>query len=104
MAQYASAFPMPMPLASEPEQLPVSPRPDPAESPSPWPGDAQRRPLDAAQCTLCGIALPLGLLVPDGGAACDDVRWYCKDARSCTDRWTSAGSSARARTPAAHGT
>jgi hypothetical protein len=39
---------------------------------------------------LCGIALPLGLLVPDGGEACADIHWYCKDARSCTDRWTTA--------------
>ena len=40
---------------------------------------------------MCGIALPLGLLVPDGGLACADIRWYCKDAKSCTERWTTAG-------------
>jgi hypothetical protein len=39
---------------------------------------------------MCGIALPLALLVPDGGQACADIRWYCKDAKSCTDRWTTA--------------
>jgi hypothetical protein len=39
---------------------------------------------------LCGIALPLGLLVPDGGQACADIRWYCKDAMSCAKRWTTA--------------
>jgi hypothetical protein len=39
---------------------------------------------------LCGVARPLGLLVPDGGQACADVRWYCKDAVSCTERWTAA--------------
>jgi hypothetical protein len=39
---------------------------------------------------LCGIELPLGLLVPDGGQACADIRWYCKDAKSCTERWTAA--------------
>jgi hypothetical protein len=89
-----------MPLAREPEQLPVSPRPDPQDSPAAAPGDARRRPLEAAQCSLCGIALPLGLLVPDGGGACADVRWYCKDARSCTERWTSARPSARAYVPA----
>jgi hypothetical protein len=38
---------------------------------------------------LCGIALPTGLMVPDGGPACADIRWYCKDAKSCTERWTS---------------
>jgi hypothetical protein len=57
------------------------------------PPAAQRnrpRPLEAAQCSLCGIALPLGLLVPDGSPACADVRWYCKDATSCTKRWTTA--------------
>ena len=39
-----------------------------------------RRALQAARCALCGIELPLGLLVPDGGHACADLRWYCKDA------------------------
>jgi len=75
-------------LAWEPEPLPVTPRLEPADSSIAGPGDAHRRPLEAAQCSLCGIALPLGLLVPDGGEACADVRWYCKDARSCTERWT----------------
>jgi len=28
--------------------------------------------------------------VPDGGQACADIRWYCKDAISCTERWTTA--------------
>jgi hypothetical protein len=39
---------------------------------------------------MCGIERPLGLLVPDGGGACADVRWYCKDVKSCTERWTAA--------------
>jgi len=63
------------------------------------PAAAQRdglRPLEVAQCSLCGIARPHGLLVPDGGQACADVRWYCKDATSCTERWTAAHASARA--------
>src|ERR1700745_3132272 len=46
------------------------------------------RPLQPAQCSLCGIALPIGLMVPDRGQACADIRWYCKDAKSCTERWT----------------
>jgi hypothetical protein len=50
---------------------------------------------------LCGIALPLGLLVPDGGQACADIRWYCKDAMSCAKRWTTANPPARAHMPAA---
>ena len=48
-----------------------------------------RRSLQAARCALCSIELPLGLMVPDGGHACADLRWYCKDAQACTDRWTS---------------
>ena len=50
--------------------------------------DDRQRPLPSAQCSLCGIALPTGLLVPDGGQACADIRWYCQDAQSCTERWT----------------
>jgi hypothetical protein len=39
-------------------------------------------------CWLCGTRLPTDHLVPDGGSACSDVRWYCMDTRSCTERWT----------------
>jgi hypothetical protein len=53
---------------------------------------------------MCGIALPLGLLVPDGGQACADIRWYCKDAKSCTERWTTARPPGRAHTPLVPGT
>ena len=59
------------------------------ESPAATQRDDRQRPLPTAQCSLCGIALPTGLLVPDGGRACADIRWYCKDAQSCTERWTS---------------
>ena len=52
--------------------------------------DNRLRPLDVAQCSLCGMTRPLDLLVPDGGSACADIRWYCKDAKSCTERWTAA--------------
>jgi hypothetical protein len=52
--------------------------------------DDRNRPLPSAQCSLCGIALPIGLLVPDGGQACADIRWYCKDAKACTERWTAS--------------
>ncbi len=52
--------------------------------------DDRQRHLPSAQCSLCGIALPTGLMVPDGGQACADVRWYCKDAKSCTERWTAS--------------
>jgi len=61
------------------------------------------RPLEVAECAMCGIALPLALLVPDGGQACADIGWYCKDVRSCTERWTTALPSRHAYTPADHG-
>jgi hypothetical protein len=87
---------------TEPNQLAAVPRLAVAESPAATqPG--RLRPLAAAQCSLCGIALPLGLLVPDGGQACADIRWYCKDARSCTERWTTARPPTGAPTPAVPG-
>ena len=72
-----------------PKQLPTSPGLSLSEPPAPA-QHAPLRPLTVAQCSLCGIELPLGLLVPDGGQACADIRWYCKDAKSCTERWTAA--------------
>jgi len=76
--------------------LPAITDPPPASPPPASPPAAAQRnrplPLEAAQCSLCGIALPLGLLVPDGSPECADVRWYCKDATSCTKRWTTAHS------------
>ena len=83
-----------------PEQLASTPGPAAAIPPT----AAQRnrpRPLEMARCSMCGIALPLALLVPDGGQACADIRWYCKDAMSCTKRWTTAHSPGHARMPAA---
>ena len=47
---------------------------------------------EAAQvrsCWMCGIRLRPGQLVADGGGACHDVRWYCRDIGGCTRRWTS---------------
>jgi hypothetical protein len=58
------------------------------ESPLATPRNDRQRSLPTAQCSLCGIALPIGQLVPDGGRACADIRWYCQDAQSCTERWT----------------
>ncbi|HEY1321227.1 MAG TPA: hypothetical protein VGF32_13310 [Streptosporangiaceae bacterium] len=48
-------------------------------------------------CWLCGIHLPVAQLVADGSDACADLRWYCRDTRACTERWTSR----RAPAPAA---
>jgi len=78
-----------VPPETGPEQLAASPRPVQAELPAPAQHDGLPS-LEAAHCSLCGITLPLGLLVPDGGQACADIRWYCKDAESCTERWTTA--------------
>jgi hypothetical protein len=88
---------------TEPEQLPARPRLALADPPAPAQRD-RPRPLQVAPCALCGIALPLGLLVPDGGQACADIRWYCKDAKSCTERWTTARPPRRAHRPAVPGT
>jgi len=88
MASHASSV-FTMSLGTESEQLPSSPRLAPAEQPATTQRD-HLRPLEVAQCSLCGIARPLGLLVPDGGQACADIRWYCKDSISCTERWVAA--------------
>jgi len=88
MAPHASSV-FSMSLGTGPEQLPSRPRLASAEPPTVTYRD-QPRPLEVAQCSLCGVARPLGLLVPDGGQACADIRWYCKDAISCTERWTAA--------------
>ena len=82
---------------TRPEQRPASPQPTVADPPAAT--QRELRPLEVAECAMCGSALPLALLVPDGGQACADIRWYCKDARSCTERWTTARPPRDARTP-----
>jgi hypothetical protein len=59
--------------------------------------NSRTRALRVATCSLCGLERPIGLMVPDGGAACADLRWYCKDAQSCTERWTAPARLAPAR-------
>ena len=49
--------------------------------------NSSTRTLRVAKCSLCDLERPIGLMVPDGGDACADLRWYCKDAGSCTQRW-----------------
>jgi hypothetical protein len=83
---------------TRPEQRPASPQPTVADPPTA--ARRELRPLEVAECAMCGIALPLALLVPDGGPACADIRWYCKDAKSCTERWTTARPPRDAHTPA----
>jgi hypothetical protein len=45
------------------------------------------RPAAVVSCWLCGVHLNKNQMVPDGGSACPDIRWYCQDARACTERW-----------------
>ena len=92
MALQASSV-MATPQVRQPEPFPVGLRLAPAEPAAPAEqSDHRLRPLEVAECFMCGITHPLGLLVPDGGGACDDISWYCKDVRSCTERWTEAQS------------
>lgn len=101
MAPYASSATT-IRLEKGIDQRPASPAPAPAERQAATRRN-QPRALEVAQCSLCGLALPLGLLVPDGGQACADVRWYCKDATSCTKRWTAVNPAEPAHMPAARG-
>jgi hypothetical protein len=87
---------------TEPEQLAIAPGRAQAQALTAM-QPSRPRPLEVAQCSMCGTALPLGLLVPDGGQACADIRWYCKDAVSCTERWTTARPPGPAQMSAAPG-
>ena len=53
-------------------------------------------------CWMCGIRLSADQMVADGGSACSDLRWYCRDTWACTARWTShpAGLTAARRSTA----
>jgi hypothetical protein len=53
------------------------------------PGSPLARRAAVVSCWLCGIRLHQNQMVPDGSGACPDIRWYCKDAEACTERWTS---------------
>jgi hypothetical protein len=46
-------------------------------------------PKTVRSCWMCGIRLSADQMVPDGGSACPDLRWYCRDVERCTERWTS---------------
>ena len=56
----------------------------------PPPSSPLARRTAVVSCWLCGIRLHQNQMVPDGGSACLDIRWYCKDIRACTDRGFSA--------------
>jgi hypothetical protein len=64
-----------------------------SQQPLQWMGAAAqtgRHGAGQATCTMCGTELPVSLMMPDGGEACTDVRWYCRDTVACTQRWTAA--------------
>lgn len=48
------------------------------------------RQASVVSCWLCGIRLHSSEMMPDGGDWCDDIRWYCRDAQACTQRWTTS--------------
>jgi hypothetical protein len=86
MAPQASSA-MALPSVWQPEPSATNLRLVAADPVTAEPGEGRLRPLEVAECTMCGVTRPQGLLVPDGGEACADVRWYCKDVKSCTERW-----------------
>lgn len=55
---------------------------------------AQPRP-GVERCWMCGVRLPVSQMMADGGDACGNVRWYCRDVRGCTERWTTLPGSGR---------
>ena len=77
-----------------------------SEQPARWTPAAARaddspEELANATCALCGIELSIISLVPDGGPGSAEVRWYCRDIVSCTQRWTADRARPRGRAPAA---
>ena len=57
----------------------------------PGKGSGVRR-AGVVSCWMCGIRLHSSEMMPDGGDWCDDIRWYCRDVRACTQRWTTSRS------------
>jgi hypothetical protein len=78
------------------------------ERPSRWTpaaagGDGSPGELANATCALCGIELSIISLIPDGGPGSAEVRWYCRDIVSCTERWTSDRARRAGHAPVAGG-
>jgi hypothetical protein len=92
---YQASGPYQAPSPGRGDGLYETARPDQGSAPAQaaGPPTAPAAPLAPAvtiqTCWLCGIRLPATLMVPDGGEGCPDIRWYCQDARQCTERWTS---------------
>lgn len=59
------------------------------ETRPPGRGSGTRR-AGVVSCWVCGIRLHSSKMMPDGGDWCDDIRWYCRDAKACTLRWTTS--------------
>ena len=59
----------------------------------------QAGPTAVVPCWLCGIHLSAALMLADGGGACADVRWFCRDIQGCTERWTSRTARLTVTTP-----
>ena len=55
----------------------------------PGKGSGARR-ARVVSCWMCGTRLHSSKMMPDGGDWCDDTRWYCRDAKACTQRWTTS--------------
>src|SRR5215467_11047044 len=70
---------------------------------APTPSSPLARRTAVVSCWLCGIRLHQNQMVADGGNACPDLRWYCKDIQACTGRWSSAQRQKRAAEAAAPG-
>ncbi len=54
----------------------------------PRPAPLAAEPAPVRTCWMCGIRLPAEQMMADGGSACPDLRWYCRDTWGCTRRWT----------------
>jgi hypothetical protein len=54
----------------------------------PHPAPPGGEPARVRTCWMCGIRLPAEQMMADGGSACPDLRWYCRDTWGCTRRWT----------------
>lgn len=58
--------------------------------PAPFPAER----ATVRSCWMCGTRLAADQMVADGGTACLDLRWYCRDIRACTERWNSRSAGA----------
>jgi hypothetical protein len=87
----ADASPNPSALVADGQmhgRFPLSHRRALPGSPAAASGDGGAGRAAVRSCWLCGIRMAADHMVADGGPECADVRWYCADARACTERWT----------------